>query len=612
MPNPNSYLIYTGDGSTTDFSLAGIDGWLNDGFIEVYLDGTLQTTGYSINLVSGTWKVQFTTAPATSVKITLKRNTPSTIAGFKSDVVDFVDGSVLTAAALDRAIEGLVHISQESQDASENTIALNNAQTGWDAQGKRVVNMADGLDSSDAVSMGQFTVATLFGGAVTVPQTWSITGTGGTTYSLTNPAPLNTESSMFLVEFGGVIQAPSTYTITSNSIVFSTGKTGAISVRNFGVARNLIASTAIIEDGSITTAKIVDDAVTFAKMQNLSADKIIGTVSAGSPQEITMTGFGRSLVDDASPTAGRATLGLGALSTLDQVDSTEIMKDAVGTAALANGAVTTAKVADAAVTGTKIAQQTITNSNIAATTINADRLSQYGPTWDANGVSSGTVPGAPTTAGTQAIRLNRNGLVEAKSLAETHLWKGYNASGTLTTTIRADGAASASTDLMTKAAFDLLPLYNLDPQTLSATNVGSGLVRVEVPVNSIDTRRLAIVNQTLTVPNTGTTTGTHYIALKNNGATSVKVMVLWGEFAWQNATSGFPTNTASPTNFSLPWTYSLGNFVQGVQTIGAGVTAYFQGSGTGWTGTANTTDSLILTGDTNASVFVKLWILRLN
>jgi hypothetical protein len=89
-------------------------------------------------------------------------------------------------------------------------------------------------------------------------------------------------------------------------------------------------------------------------------------------------------------------------------------------------------------------------------------------------------------------------------------------------------------------------------------------------------------------------------------------MVLWGEFEWQNATSGFPTNTASPTNFSLPWTYSLGNFVQGVQTIGAGVTAYFQGSGTGWTGTANTTDSLILTGDTNASVFVKLWILRLN
>ena len=612
MPNPNSYLVYTGNGSTTDFSLAGIDGWLNDGFIEVYLDGTKQTTGYAINLVSGVWKVQFTTAPASSVKITLKRNTPRTIASFKSVVVDFQDGSVLTAAALDRAVEGLVHISQEAQDASANTIALNNAQTGWDAQGKRVVNMADGLDSSDAVSMGQFTAATLFGGAVTVPQTWSITGTGVTTYALSNPAPLNTESAMFIVEFDGAIQAPSTYTITSNSIIFATAKTGAISVRNFGVARNLIASTAIIEDGSITTAKIVDDAVTFDKMQNLSANTVIGAVSAGSPQEITLSSFGRTLIDDASSTAARATLGLGTLAVLNSVSGGYIETDAVIAKNIVDGSVTTGKIANSAVTGAKIAQQTITNSNIDAATINADRLSQYGPTWDANGVSSGTVTGSPTTAGTQAIRLNRNGLVEAKSLAETHLWKGYNASGTLTTTIRADGAASASTDLMTKGAFDLLPLYNLDPQAITGTNVGTGLVRIEIPVNSIDSRRLATVNQTFNISNTGSTTGTHYIALKNNGVSSIKVMVLWGEFEWAGATSPSAANATSPTNFSLPWTYSLGNFVQGVQTIGAGVTAYFQGTGTGWTGTANTTNSIQLTGSANATASVKLWILRLN
>jgi len=609
MPTYNSYITATGDGSITDFSLSGIDGWLNDGFLEVYLDGVKQTTGYAINLVSGTWKVQFSTAPASNVKIVVQRNTPRTLATFKSNVVDFNDGSILTAASLDRAVEGLIHVSQEAQDAVENTISLNGAQTAWDAQGKRLSNLADGqVGTSDAVTMTQFSVASIYGGAVVVPQHWNITGTGGTTYAL-SPAPLNTDSNMFIVEFGGAIQDPATYTINTNNIVFNSGKSGAISVRNLGVARNIIVSTAVVEDGAITTAKLADDAVTFAKMQEMKADALIGTVSTGNPTEIDCTAFARSLLDDATAAAARTTLALGDLATLSQVDVAQIAKDAVTTQAIANGSVSGVKLANSAVTGDKIASQTITNSNIAATTINADRLSQYGPTWDSNGVSSGTVPGTPTTAGTQAVRLNRNGLVEAKSLAETHLWKGYNASGTLTTTIRADGTASASTDLMTKGAFDLLPLFNLDPQTVTATNVGGTLTRIEIPVNSVDPRRIGIVSQEFTTANG---TGTHYIALKNNGASSIKVMVLWGEFEWGPSPGPGPGSTASPTNFELPWTYNLGSFVQGIQTISAGGIAYFQGSGTGWTGTANQTDSVQLAGTVNARTSIKVWFLRLN
>ena len=59
-------------------------------------------------------------------------------------------------------------------------------------------------------------------------------------------------------------------------------------------------------------ATIANDAVTFAKMQNIATDKLLGRSSAGSGdvEEITCTSAGRALLDDADATAQRNTLGL--------------------------------------------------------------------------------------------------------------------------------------------------------------------------------------------------------------------------------------------------------------------------------------------------------------
>ncbi|MHC5053630.1 MAG: DUF2793 domain-containing protein [Planctomycetota bacterium] len=63
---------------------------------------------------------------------------------------------------------------------------------------------------------------------------------------------------------------------------------------------------------TVGTSQIDDDAVTYAKIQNVSAtDKILGRATAGSGivEEIACTAAGRALLDDADAAAQRTTLG---------------------------------------------------------------------------------------------------------------------------------------------------------------------------------------------------------------------------------------------------------------------------------------------------------------
>lgn len=69
---------------------------------------------------------------------------------------------------------------------------------------------------------------------------------------------------------------------------------------------------------------IANDAVTYAKMQNVSAtDKLLGrsTAGAGDVEEIPCTAAGRALIDDADASAQRTTLGLGSLATASTINN---------------------------------------------------------------------------------------------------------------------------------------------------------------------------------------------------------------------------------------------------------------------------------------------------
>jgi hypothetical protein len=69
----------------------------------------------------------------------------------------------------------------------------------------------------------------------------------------------------------------------------------------------------IVISGAGAVMTVDNNAITYAKMQNVSAtDKLLGrsTAGAGSIEEITCTAAGRALLDDADASAQRTTLGL--------------------------------------------------------------------------------------------------------------------------------------------------------------------------------------------------------------------------------------------------------------------------------------------------------------
>lgn len=105
-----------------------------------------------------------------------------------------------------------------------------------------------------------------------------------------------------------------------------------------GIQRSALTGDVTANAGSNSTT-IANDAVTYAKMQNVSAtDRILGraTSGAGDVEEITCTAAGRALLDDADAAAQRTTLGLGSLATLNTVGTSQIDNDAVTFAKMQN------------------------------------------------------------------------------------------------------------------------------------------------------------------------------------------------------------------------------------------------------------------------------------
>lgn len=107
----------------------------------------------------------------------------------------------------------------------------------------------------------------------------NITFTGASSYTLqkggANFVPVSANN--ILLSIDGVVQA-NNFSVSGSTIDFGTAVTGTCNfVLHFGTG--LITT---VQDGAVTTVKIGDDAVTYAKLQNLAtANRVLGSTSTG-------------------------------------------------------------------------------------------------------------------------------------------------------------------------------------------------------------------------------------------------------------------------------------------------------------------------------------------
>ena len=139
MPTYYAQVSYTGDGNTTQYSITF--SFIDSTHVKAFIDGT-ETTAFTISSSTLT----FTSAPANGAVIRIERQTP-----VNSRLVDFTDGSVLTESDLDKSADQNFYIAQEITDDSQSKLGLN-ALDRYDANNKRIINVANPVDNQDAVT----------------------------------------------------------------------------------------------------------------------------------------------------------------------------------------------------------------------------------------------------------------------------------------------------------------------------------------------------------------------------------------------------------------------------------------------------------------------------
>ena len=135
-----SYVVYTGNGSTTQFAITFP--YIRKEHIKVYVNYV--DTAYTY--VNDT-TVQLATAPASPLRVEVRRVTP-----LANVLVDYTDGSTLIAADLDTSNLQSLYNEQELDDSLKQTVSIDPATGLLSAGSQRITNVANPVNAQDAAT----------------------------------------------------------------------------------------------------------------------------------------------------------------------------------------------------------------------------------------------------------------------------------------------------------------------------------------------------------------------------------------------------------------------------------------------------------------------------
>jgi microcystin-dependent protein len=279
-----TYIDHAGTQGQTDFSFNFP--YLEDEHIKVEIAG-VDTTAFTV-VATPTSKIVLDApglSAAASVRVR-RRSAPN------ENLVDFVNGSVLTESELDLSYRHNRYLAEEIAELNDASLQIENGGTEWDAKTKRIKNVGTAVDSTDAVTKVYLDnkVAQVSTGATHPPLKWVFSAISGTnnTYTVTGAEVLG--DTAYEVSIDGLIKEPTVeYTVDPSTDTLTiipnmtSGEDIVVIQRGFGVAIAGTVDTNSLEDGSVTNPKLAAGAVT--------SDKTSFTdLTVSSPLTVTSTG----------------------------------------------------------------------------------------------------------------------------------------------------------------------------------------------------------------------------------------------------------------------------------------------------------------------------------